>query len=316
MATYNGEKYVEKQMLSILNQTRMPDEVIISDDCSTDNTHNIVRKFIEDRNLLNWKLIYGDKNVGFRRNFYNAVKMTSGDIIFLCDQDDIWCQEKLEVMECQFNNNSNIKALNSSFNFIDGNDNAFCVRQKIGKSNNNLIRRKIDKNCIEKVPLNIICSYNISPGCTMAFTKDIKDIYLQRTNCSIVHDWELNFIAACFDGLYFINKPLINYRIHTSNAIGLSEITGKSKGENKLSYETRLNKANKMYEYIKSFERYVDLCDNEVMKEQSRFVERRLNALKSRNLFKILALYSQYNNYVSSVTGKGRIADLLCLFTK
>lgn len=316
IATYNGEKYVEKQMLSLVEQSRPADEVIIVDDCSKDNTSEIVKKFIKERNLSNWKFVVGEENVGYKRNFYNAVSLTTGDIIFLCDQDDIWCKDKLEIMEKVFEKEPSIKALNTSFNFIDGDDKPFSVNQKRGKSNNNLIKKKIRDNSLEKIPLNLICSYNISPGCTMAFTKEVKDIYLNRTKCSIVHDWEINFIAACLDGLYFFNKPLINYRIHTSNAIGLSEITGNGNGENKLSYSVRLKKAEKMWDYIKSFEIYKDLSNAKVMQEQKRFVNRRLSALKNKNLFDVLGLYSQYENYVNSVTTKGRIADIVCLFTK
>ena len=316
MAVYNGERYIEKQMLSILEQTRPADEVVITDDCSRDNTAKIVKEFIESRNLLNWKFVPGSENTGFKRNFYKAISMTTGDIIFLCDQDDVWYKEKLEVMEREFKSNKSIKALNTGFRFIDGDDNYFNVPQKRGKSNNNLIRKKIDIGCLEKIPLDLICSYNISPGCTMAFTRDVKDIYLSRTNCSVVHDWEINFIAACLDGLYFLNMPLIKYRIHTDNAIGLSEITGKSNGVNKLSHKVRLEKAYKMCSYIKAFEGYLDLADNDVIREQKRFVDRRLEAIKSRNPLKVLGLYSQYKNYINSVTSKGRIADLICLFMK
>ena len=169
MATYNGEKYVEKQMLSLVEQSRPADEVIIVDDCSKDNTSEIVKKFIKERNLSNWKFVVGEENVGYKRNFYNAVSLTTGDIIFLCDQDDIWCKDKLEIMEKVFEKEPSIKALNTSFNFIDGDDKPFSVNQKRGKSNNNLIKKKIRDNSLEKIPLNLICSYNISPGCTMAF---------------------------------------------------------------------------------------------------------------------------------------------------
>lgn len=70
--------------------------------------------------------------MGYKRNFYNAVSLTTGDIIFLCDQDDIWCKDKLEIMEKVFEKEPSIKALNTSFNFIDGDDKPFSVNQKEG----------------------------------------------------------------------------------------------------------------------------------------------------------------------------------------
>ena len=97
MTTYNGEKYVEKQLRSIFTQTRQPDEIIICDDCSKDHTLEIVRRIVaeykaEDR----VRLVENQQNLGYIRNFHQAIGMTSGDYLFLADQDDEWYPHKLE----------------------------------------------------------------------------------------------------------------------------------------------------------------------------------------------------------------------------
>lgn len=316
MTTYNGENFVEKQLDSLLKQTRPADEVVIVDDCSTDGTASLVRKFIVNNGLSNWHFSVNKKNVGYKRNFYNAISKTKGDIIFLSDQDDIWCAEKLEVMTEIFEKNNDVKALNSSFEFIDENDNKFEVSQLKNKSNNNIIREPIDSGELKNISVLTMCNYNISPGCTMALTKEIKEIYLSNTTCNMVHDWEINFIASCLGGLYFINRPLIRYRIHTSNTIGLDDITGKTYDMNKGKYEVRLKKAERMYDYIQCLKVYNHLFNSNIIQRQVDFVTKRKEALEKKSILKILSLYKYYDNYKKSVTFKGRVADIVCLIKR
>ena len=81
IASYNGGRFIEKQLDSILKQTRPVDEVIICDDGSTDNTVEICRNFIEKNSLTNWEISVNPKNVGYCFNFYGAIAKTKGDII-------------------------------------------------------------------------------------------------------------------------------------------------------------------------------------------------------------------------------------------
>ena len=90
MATFNGEKYVKEQLISVLNNLSETDEVVISDDGSTDNTISIV-KYLNDKRI---KILSGPCD-GLVKNFENAIKNCRGRYIFLCDQDDIWYQDKV-----------------------------------------------------------------------------------------------------------------------------------------------------------------------------------------------------------------------------
>ena len=102
MATYNGERYVEKQLQSILNQSLMPDEVIIRDDGSNDSTVQIVQEFIKKHNLSSWEIKINEENLGYRKNFANLLSLANGDYIFLSDQDDEWLGDKIEKMSTIF----------------------------------------------------------------------------------------------------------------------------------------------------------------------------------------------------------------------
>ena len=222
MTTYNGEAYIEKQIISILNQTRKVDEIIICDDCSTDDTVTILEHVLQREKCSYCHLVINDTNLGYKKNFRKSIEMTSGDLIFLCDQDDIWESEKIELVEKLFSKNKKIYALNSAFTLIDGQDKTISYKNRRGFLNHDMIRGKAGNNELVHIPYSMVLRYNISPGCTMAFRKDIKESYLKYTKSMLPHDWEINLLSGMKDGCYFLNKPLIRYRIHGKNTLGMN----------------------------------------------------------------------------------------------
>ena len=98
MATYNGALYIEKQILSIINQTRRVNEIVISDDGSSDDTLEIVRKLAKSPEAveIKFKILTDNPRHGFCGNFEHAISHCDGDYIFICDQDDIWLNNKVE----------------------------------------------------------------------------------------------------------------------------------------------------------------------------------------------------------------------------
>lgn len=96
MATYNGEAYLREQLDSILNQTISVIEIVVCDDCSTDNTWSILSEYAEKYTCF--KIIRNEKNIGFLHNFEKAISLCSGDYIALCDQDDVWLPHHLQVL--------------------------------------------------------------------------------------------------------------------------------------------------------------------------------------------------------------------------
>lgn len=222
MTTYNGEKYIVKQLESLMNQTRKADEIIIVDDVSKDNTVALVEQFIDVHQLSHWHLYVNEQNLGYKKNFYKSISLTHGDLVFLCDQDDLWEPEKLELIETVFEENPTVLAVNTTFTIVDAKDQPQRYQCRRGSYNNDLIRGHCAPGKLQKINYDIIMKYNISPGCTMAFRECIKDIYLKNSLSRLPHDWELNIIAAGYDGLYFLNQPLIRYRIHDKNTLGMN----------------------------------------------------------------------------------------------
>lgn len=220
MTTYNGEKYIIKQLESIKNQTVKVDEIILVDDCSKDSTTKVVKDYISD-NLKYCKLIKNESNMGFIKSFKKAISLTKGDIIILCDHDDIWYENKVEVIKNTFDSNKSILALATSFVKIDEYDKIINEKVKFCHANNNLIRHRVKKNDLNKMNFKDVAVYNISPGCTCAFSSKIKKELLEN-NYQIPHDLQIMIIAALKKGLYYLDKVTTKYRIYNNNTIGLT----------------------------------------------------------------------------------------------
>lgn len=198
IATYNGEKYIEKQIRSILPQLSIDDEIIISDDQSTDNTLNIIKK-INDKRI---KIYFNQGNKGYVPNFENALKKVTGDIIFFSDQDDIWlpnkvkkCIEKLNEYDLVV---TDAKVIDSNFNVIE--ESLFeVVNTKTGFFNN-LIKNRYY-------------------GCCMAFKKEIlkKILPFPKKYSICSHDRWIPLVCELYYKTTLIKEPLMIYRRHGNN---------------------------------------------------------------------------------------------------
>lgn len=203
MATYNGEKFIKEQLDSILCQLNNEDEVVISDDGSTDTTREIIKSY-EDTRI---KLVDGPKN-GLKQNFANAISKCKGKYIFLSDQDDIWEKNKVEevlkvfdeeqctcvVHDCTvFNSDDNTIIYDSFFEF---------------------------RNSKKGVLKNIIKNSYI--GCCMAFSKDMIKFILPIPNDVEMHDQWIGIKSEINGKSKFIDKKLIRYRRHTENVSKLN----------------------------------------------------------------------------------------------
>lgn len=220
MTTYNGEKFIREQLESIEGQELSVDEVVILDDASSDSTVELIQKFMKETSL-NIRLYINKENRGYIKNFRKAIEKTKGEYIFLCDQDDIWYKDKTKVMISIMKKN-NVGVLFTQYDIIDG---------KGIRLDNNEYRingeKKYGDNLIQKITLERMVYGNIAPGCTYAFTKDIKELYLRAVDTELIHDYSIALIGACLGKSFYLNKKTIAYRIHSSNSIGIKKKDSK-----------------------------------------------------------------------------------------
>lgn len=268
MATYNGEKYIKKQLESIYNQTKKADEVIICDDMSTDDTVKIVQKFINDNNLKkSWKIIVNDKNLGYIKNFIKAISLTKGDYIFLSDQDDIFYLNKFEVMVEILKKNPKCILLNGDFENIDENG------KKI-KSVRTCSRYK-RKTGLKKIDFRNWLYQSSFPGFSMCFKSVIREKLIDiNLDYCYGHDQLIGLLAISEDGNYITNNILSGYRIHFDNTTGGKNIM------NNYSISKRIEvKKKEFFEY----EKLRNLIkDNKIHNIDYEFLDLREKELKKR----------------------------------
>lgn len=198
MATYNGEKYLQEQLDSFLSQTRLPDELVISDDCSTDSTMQILHDFAKSA-PFEVKIYQNEHNLGFVHNFENALKQTSGDIIFLSDQDDVWFPNKIEYV-------TNFAQQNTEY-LLYMNDAEICLAD--GTPTKLTILKQILSLRFSEEKFAI--------GCCMAIRKDLRDMALPIPKFH-AHDTWLNKLSNILEVKKVLPSVLQFYRRHGGNA--------------------------------------------------------------------------------------------------
>lgn len=207
LCTYNGEKYICDQLNSIINQTRKVDEIILSDDNSTDNTLGLAESILTESGIA-FTIIKNKSSVGVTLNFKMAIDRCIGDIIVLSDQDDVWEKNKIEELLIAFQDEEVIMAF-SDASAIDKNGKTIIEswHKRIGFMQS----AWTEKNWIDAMLRKGHCPN----GCLMAFRRKL---YLSAPDIwsgeYMYHDRWLCYSAGLFGEYYYNDKPLIRYRIH------------------------------------------------------------------------------------------------------
>lgn len=284
MATYNGEKHLIGQLDSIRIQTRPADEVIIVDDDSKDSTVSLLFEYVRKYNLGTWKIHKNESNIGWRKNFINAFNMASGDIIFCADQDDIWKDNKIEVMASIIEKNQQINVL--ACNIIPVYEDR--KMPKLAK----YYLKNYGESYIEQVPLDKMWMEVLRPGCSICFRKDFLPLIYIVWDETVAHDAALWEIGVADSSLYIVNEQLVFFKRHLGNNSPLSSKTNKERSEIMLCYLERIEKILKKKERLNLDE--AQLQTAYIMRD---FFELRYLAIKDKKwklLFKLCGNISLY----------------------
>jgi Glycosyl transferase family 2 len=219
MCSYNGARFLSEQLQSIAAQTRLPDELVICDDTSRDESVEIVRAFLS-RAPLTIRLEINDSNRGSTESFEKAIGLCRGEVIALADQDDVWYPKKLELLESVFLANPSIGAVFSDADVMDENQVALGYRlwASVGFSS---ARQRGISNC---GGIKLLLNRNVVTGATMAFRARFRDLVLPIPKIWVHDAWIALLVSAIAD-LAVIREPLIRYRRHTGQQIGPLDFT-------------------------------------------------------------------------------------------
>jgi glycosyltransferase involved in cell wall biosynthesis len=225
MCTYNGEKYLAEQIETLLGQSYNPIEIIIVDDNSTDTTPQILENYKSHEKI---RIYRNDRNLGYIKNFENAIRLSTGEFIALCDQDDVWKAEKIERM---------VQAIGKDVLIYH---NSEYMNEQGCSMNRHLFDHK--KYLNGSHPLAFVYGSCVT-GHTLMFKKELLDKVIPFPSC-FPHDWWISYVASSEGNIRYLDLELTRYRHHANNVLaGKSEEVkyGKIEPEKKSSELERLN---------------------------------------------------------------------------
>ncbi len=220
LASYNGEKFIEEQLQSILSQLDDYDEIVISDDGSTDQTISIIHNLQEIHPQIH--LIKGPKQ-GIFRNFMCAISHCKNDIVFLADQDDVWCAEKVKKITTCFEKNKEADVILHNADYLYNSE------------------IQAGRLLAYKKGFWINWAKSSYWGCCMAIRKEFLQKYFNSSTDGIAHDQVIGLLSERNKSTIYIDEILLHHRVH---------------GENKTK---RLNLINKILFRIKVYNDFVKI---------------------------------------------------------
>ena len=216
ICTYNGAEFLPAQLQSIITQSRPPDEIVICDDRSSDDTQKLLAQFASESSVP-IKLQINDQNLGSVKNFERAISLCTGDVIALSDQDDVWRNDKLHLFENVLNDSPSAGLVFSDAAIVDENLTPLNRRMwdEVGFDAH---KRKLVRT---GRALEVLITGWTVTGATMAFRSSFVKLSLPIPDeIAMIHDgWIALTIAAVAD-VVALDEPLIQYRQHAQQQIG------------------------------------------------------------------------------------------------
>ncbi len=206
LCTYNGEKYLEKQLTSILSQTYSNLEVVVVDDGSTDGTEDLIVKYAATDDRI--KFFKNDVNLGFNKNFERAISLTTGDFIAISDQDDVWAKEKIAALH-----------ENISDNWV-----IFSNSELVDEKGEALGGRLLEQVDLNNVSYKNFLYINQVTGHTSLFSRDFLDYYLPIP-VKGYYDWWMGFVAAYHGKIVYLDEVLTMHRVHSQSVVQQKVLT-------------------------------------------------------------------------------------------
>lgn len=284
LSTYNGEKYIIEQLESLKNQTISPSEVLIFDDGSTDKTVKLAKNYINANKLNHWQVIVNGQNKGWRKNFMDGMWHSTGEIVFPCDQDDIWLPDKVEKMTAIMMQHPEIQLLVSNYiEFFDD-----------GKTN---VGPWKNEGGVHQLPLKKNYMSVDAPGCVYCIRRDLLDESKKYWRKQFGHDTILWRMAELAHSLYVIKEPTIKWRKHNDSSYAKEVLMLKTQKEKKKWLAASLEFNDQMYKFVRDFhllnaEQTLDRTNKWLMLRKRFYVTR--NYVYGIKLIRYWSVYPRY----------------------
>jgi glycosyltransferase involved in cell wall biosynthesis len=302
LCTYNGEPFLGQQLESIQQQSRLPDELVVCDDRSTDQTVAIVREFAATVSFP-VAVVQNPETLGSARNFEKAIRLCTGSLIALSDQDDIWYPNRLQRSEEEFLVHPRAGLVFSDADIIDDQNRVQdgTLWQRLGFAG----KRKQD---LLAGQFTVLAKHRFVTGATMMFRADLRDRCLPVSS-GWIHDEWITLVIATLADLRPIDQPLIRYRLHGAQQVGF-----QNKLEQRAQGNTRAERHwGRVAESVKDLKQMVDFLSLRPPEEgravrlayqqHLKFLSFRsgLPAHRLMRMVPILTRYAQYEQHASGL---------------
>ncbi|MBV8281627.1 MAG: glycosyltransferase family 2 protein [Candidatus Eremiobacteraeota bacterium] len=204
MATWNGARFLNEQLKSVIPQLGSEDEIVVVDDASSDSTLEILRRTAVESQAPPIRIQQNERNLGPVRSFERALASARGEILLLCDQDDRWLPGKVQRIRTVFELNPNTTLVVTDGQLIDGNGEVLDP----SLTSYRRYRPGLLRNLVS----------NTFVGCTMAFRRSSLQYCLPIPAGTPMHDQWIGLLHTIYGSVDYIDEPLIQYRRHSSNA--------------------------------------------------------------------------------------------------
>ena len=310
LCTYNGERFLPDQLDSILAQERHPDEMLVQDDGSSDRTLAILDSYAAKAPFA-FNVVRNQQNLGFVRNFEQAINRCDTDVIAVSDQDDYWRWDKLKKIEQIFASDERVGVLFSEAEIVDESLTPLGYGLLQGLHVSSVDLERIQSHDF----LPPLLRRNLAPGATMALRSKVKQRMLPIPDGAYHDEW-MTLVAAMFGELAFCAEPLIRYRQHGSNLLGIRRESFRSrvrKALRRIGYHEdlrRLKVIENLYEHACRL-----ACPAGVLAEVEGKLEhlRMRTSLPSRRLARLKPVIFEFasGRYFKYSSWRGVVRDLL-----
>lgn len=318
LCTFNGERYLASQLDSLLQQTRLPDQIVVSDDDSSDGTWTMLQDFAEHARSLGIEIELGKNsdNLGYAGNFSAALAKATGEIVFLCDQDDVWHPGKIARMVAEFEARPELGLLHTDASLVDreGSDLGYGLFAALEVSKEEL--QKLHRG----EAFEVLLRRNLVTGATMGLRKTHLGKLLPVPE-GWPHDEWLGLgvsLVSCVDCLEW---PSIQYRQHGGNQIGVrrrttvEKVTGHGRPDKRAYMHQLVDRLVAMLDWSNA--QGMDLPSRQIVDIQARIAHAQARAnLPDRAIERSLAVLDEartrrYGRYSSGL--RSIMSDLLDL---
>lgn len=219
LASCEGARFIDEQLQSLAEQTRPPDELVVCDDASEDDTRERVRAFARTVDFP-VRVEVHEQRLGITGNFASALTRTTGDVVFFADQDDVWAPRKIERLAGVLDSEPDVGAVFCNGRCVDatGSPLGFDLWQSLG------FDAREQRDVANGRAVDVFLRHVVAAGTTLAFRGEYRELCLPFPSLRSAHDAWVAFVISATAGVRALDEPLIDYRLHGDNQIGIQRL--------------------------------------------------------------------------------------------